>query len=103
MSHPIPEDVQRLADRLRMAADEILSAARYGVPIPYMVSASGHRFGGVSFAATEAEFTAWAEYTEAEVEDYVGPDGARWSRATVDVNGLPLSFAVRHEAAAVSA
>lgn len=94
----IPEEAQRLADRLRAAADEILSAARYGVPIPYMVSASGHKFGAVSFAATEAEFAAWVEYTEAEVEHNCH-HGADWSNAEADVNGLPVRFSARHEAA----
>lgn len=98
----IPEDVQRLADRLRAAADEIESAARYGVPIPHCISASGHKYGAVSFAATEEEFAAWAAYTEGVVE-HGHHHGADWSSVDrVDVNGLPLSFAVRHEAAAVS-
>lgn len=91
----IPEDAQRLADRLRMAAEEIESAARYGVPIPYMVSADGHTHGGATFSATEAEFDAWAEYAEATVERYEH-DGTDWSRACVVVNGLPLRFSVRH-------
>ena len=93
--HQIPEDAQRLANRLRMAADEIESAARYGVPIPSTVSASGHRFGAVGFAATEDEFAAWATYTEAEVE-HSHHHGSAWSSAEVDVNGLPLRFSVRH-------
>ena len=101
MSHPIPADAQRLADRLRFLAGEIESAARYGVPVPHMVSVSGHEFGGASFSATEAEFSAWAEYTEAEVERY-DHDGAHWSRAEADLNGLPLSFGVKHQAAAVA-
>lgn len=98
MSHPIPEDVQRLVARLRQAADEIESAARYGVPIPYSISASGHKYGGVSFSANEAEFSAWADYTEAEVEHYEH-GGSEWSSADSDVNGMPLSFAVKHATA----
>lgn len=101
MSHPIPPDAQRLADRLRMLADEIESAARYGVPIPYMVSASGHPFGSADFNATPEEFDAWAEYTEAVAEDYEH-DGSYWSSATADVNGLPLSFATKRGAVAVA-
>ena len=96
MSYPIPEDAQRLADRLRMAADEIESAARYGLPIPYLVSVSGNKYSGAGFAATEQEFTAWADYTEAEVE-HGHHHGADWSSAEADVNGLPLRFSVRHE------
>lgn len=96
MSHPIPEDVQRLVARLRLAADEIESAARYGVPIPSTVSVSGHRFGGANMSATEEEFSAWAEYAEAQVE-HRHHHGADWSSFKVDINGLPLSVAVRHE------
>ena len=103
----IPEDAQRLADRLRMLADEIETAARYGVPIPQLVSASGHQFSGASFHATEDEFDAWEGYTfegdeNATREDYEH-SGANWSRANVNVNGLPLEFAcVRSAAAAVT-
>ena len=80
--HTIPPEAQRLADRLRALADEIESAASYGIPIPGIVSASGHEYGDVGFAATPEEFTAWAEYVEAEpvrdalfhsVEALVGP------------------------------
>src|SRR5690348_18495041 len=87
-----PEHAQRLADRLRMAADEIESAARYGVPIPYMVSVSGHEFGGASFHATEHEFDAWVDYTFAGDENATGEDyehrGSAWSRAKVDINEI---------------
>ena len=102
MSHPIPEDAQRLAARLRMAADEIESAARYGVPIPFCVTVGGHEFASMSFSATEHEFAAWAEYAEAAVEQYEH-DGYDWSAATADINGLPVRFSVRHEAEAVTA
>lgn len=85
------EDVQRMASRLRMLADEIESAHRYGVPIPYQVTVSGHRFGRATFPATSAEFDAWADYCEAEFEEYVH-EGKNWRSATVDVNGLPLNF-----------
>ena len=102
MSHPIPEDAQRLADRLRMAANEIESTARYGVPIPYLISVSGHRYSGASFAATEDEFAAWVDYTEAEVE-HGHHHGSDWSAAETDVNGLPLRFSVRHATEAVTA
>jgi hypothetical protein len=103
MSHSIPADAQRLADRLRLLADEIESAARYGVPIPYMFSVSGHPYGGASFSATADEFDAWVDYTfggdeNAHAEDYAHAE-SDWSRAKVDVNGLPLEFSVRRESA----
>lgn len=89
-------DAQRLVARLRMAADEIESAARYGVPIPHLVSVSGHQHGGMSFSATEAEFDAWADYTDAIVSQH-HHDGSLWSSVeAVDVNGLPVQFHVRH-------
>lgn len=97
MPHKIPEDAQRLADRLRLAADEIESAARYGVPIPYLISIDGNQYGGATFSALDGEFDAWVEYSEAAVTNYVH-DGSDWSRAEVNVNGLPLSFAVERKA-----
>jgi hypothetical protein len=104
--HTIPEDAQRLADRLRMLADEVESAARYGVPIPYMFSVSGHLFGGASFHATDEEFDAWVDYTFGDDETATGVDytrdGASWSRATVNVNGLPLGFACRRSVVEVA-
>jgi hypothetical protein len=102
MSHPIPEDAQRLATRLRQLADELESAARYGVPLPYMVSVSGHQYGNASFSATGEEFDAWADYTEATVEKY-DHNGRHWVRATADVNGLPLEFSCVAAPAEVSA
>lgn len=103
----IPEDAQRLVARLRLLADEIESAARYGVPIPYMVSTSGHQFGGASFHATEGEYDAWVDYTFGGDENAVGEDyehkGTDWSRARVNVNGLPLEFScIRSSAKAAS-
>ena len=101
MSHPIPEDAQRLADRLRLLAEEVESAARYGIPIPHMFTVSGHRFGVASFSATAEEFDAWVDYTfggdeNAESEDYTR-NGVDWSWATVKVNGLPLEFAPKRK------
>lgn len=99
----IPEDGQRLADRLRMLADEVESAARYGIPIPYMVSVSGHQFGGASFHATEDEYDAWVDYTFGGDENAAGEDyqhrGSNWSRAKVNVNGLPLEFSCQRATA----
>lgn len=99
-STPYP-DAQRLANRLRMLADEIESAARFGVPIPSMVNVEGHEYGYASFSATEEEFAAWVEYVEANVIDYEY-HGLPWSMASVDVNGLPMRFAVQHKAAEVA-
>jgi hypothetical protein len=99
----IPEDAQRLADRLRMLADEVESAARYGVPIPYLVSVSGNQYVGASFHASEDEFDAWVDYTFGGDEGAVREDyehrGSRWSRARLSVNGLPLEFACQRERA----
>ena len=97
MSHQIPPEAQTLAHRLRLLAAEVESAARYGVPIPYCVNVSGHVYGGASFAATETEFAAWVDYTEAEAE-HDHHHGSNWSSAEVDVNGLPLRFHVQHKA-----
>lgn len=106
MSHPIPDDAARLVDRLRMLADEIESAARYGVPIPDLFSVSSHICGAASFHATEHEFAAWVDYTEAEVEHDHHHGGARWSSTEVNIGDgdrLPLRFSVRHELAEVTA
>ena len=94
MSHPIPEDAQRLASRLRMAADEIESAARYGVPIPTNVSVSGYEYSGMSMSSLHGEFDKWVEYFEADVEHYEY-GGREWSKATAEVNGLRVEFARR--------
>jgi hypothetical protein len=91
MNATTPETT-RLATRLRQLADEIESAARYGVPTPYNATVSGHEYGGASFSATSEEFDAWAEYTEASVEEYDSND-RHWRSAEVDVNGLSLRFA----------
>ena len=85
-------DTTRLARRLRDLAGEVESADRYGVPIPFMFNVNGHEFGGVTFSATAEEFDAWAEYTEATVEEYEH-GGKDWRGAKADVNGLPVSFA----------
>lgn len=97
MSAKISPDARRLIDRLRMAADEIESAARYGVPVPFCVNVDGGEYGDMSFAATEAEFDAWVEYAEAVVTHHAH-DGADWSRVETNINGLPVHFAVRHAA-----
>ena len=89
-----PDLAALLVQQLRLAADEIDSARRYGVPIPPIVSvfAFNASHPGLSFSATEHEFAAWVEYAEAEVEEYES-GGQRWSRATADVNGLRVGFA----------
>lgn len=86
-----------LSQRLRQLADELDSAEQYGVPIPMHVSVSGHEFGSAAFSATEEEFDAWAEYTDATVTDYEH-EGSDWSSSEVNVNGLPLHFHVKHGA-----
>ena len=91
MNAATPETT-RLASRLRQLADEIESAARYGLPSPCYVSVSGHEFGDASFSATAEEFDAWAEYTSPQVRDYEH-SGKQWRSATADVNGLELGFA----------
>jgi hypothetical protein len=68
------------------------------VPIPFCFSVSGHGYAGASFSADADEFAAWAEYTEATVEDYEH-NGEPWSSADANVNGLPLQFAVKRESA----
>lgn len=97
----IPSDAQRLADRLRKAADELESAARYGVPVPDYISFSSHQHGAMYVSAEEHLFNAWAEYAEAKVEHDHHHD-ADWSCFATDVNGLPVRFAVRHDAPAVA-
>lgn len=103
MSHPIPENAQRLADRLRMAADEIESAARYGVPVPDSLSVSGHRFGQVHISADAELFAAWVEYADPQQVERRHHHGADWSSFEVDVNGLPLAVALRHGPESVTA
>lgn len=99
----IPADAQRLVDRLRKAADEIESAARLGVPAPKVLNVDGWEYGnGCGFHASEHEFAAWAEHTEATVRDYEH-EGVPWSEAVTDVNGLPMRFHVRHDTESVPA
>ena len=82
-----------LADRLRALADEIESAERYGVPIPTVVSVNSFpNIEPVAFSATADEFDAWADYTDAETGEY-RRDGKRVRSASVDVNGLRVTFA----------
>lgn len=108
MSAELTASTKTLARRLRMLADEIESAARYGVPIPFMVSVNGHEHGGASFHLDRPDdFAAWVDYTFGGGEKAVGHDcvhdGQNWSRATVDVNGLPVTFATTHGATEVVA
>lgn len=96
-----PDLAALLVKQLRLAADEIDSARRYGVPIPNVVNvyAFNATTPGMSFSATEHEFAAWADYTDADIEEYEY-DGKLWSRATADVNGLRVQFAVARGASA---
>lgn len=96
-----PDLAAILVKQLRLAADEIDSARRFGVPIPAIVNVYAFNVAtpGMSFSATEHEFAAWVEYTEAEVEEYEH-EGKHWSRARADVNGLRVQFAVAREVSA---
>lgn len=89
-------DVSTLARNLRMAADELESAARWGLDIPHHANLSGHRLlGGLSLVMDSGtQFDEWAAYTEAEVEDYTHADH-HWSRARANVNGLLVEFFVK--------
>jgi hypothetical protein len=79
--------VDTLPNRLRALAEELESAERYGVPMPYMGSVAE----GASFHLDPDAFDAWAEYTEADVRSYEH-DGRRWRSVSVDVNGLHFDF-----------
>ena len=92
--HPIPEDVRRLADRLRDLADEVESAARWGVPVPIHWYVSGHHFGSVGCSTDPYEFAAWAEYVEADVTESIHHGGV-WRSFVADVNGLPVKLSCR--------
>jgi hypothetical protein len=81
-----------IIERLRALADELESAERYGVPLPDVVSAVGYPFGGASFHVDPLVFQAWADYTEATVEEY-DHEGDHWRRCRADVNGLLVEFA----------
>lgn len=83
-----------LPQRLRALADELESAGRYGIPIPEVVTATSLSVFHASFIADDHEFAAWADYTEADVEEY-HHDGNFWRRAKSDVNGLRVEFAHR--------
>jgi hypothetical protein len=89
---------ETLAQRLRAFADELESAERYGVPIPSVVCATAYPNSHASFSATGEEFDAWADYSDAVVEEY-DHEGQHWRRAVADVNGLRVEFATTDPAA----
>ena len=78
--------------RLRMLADEIEAAHRYGVPIPPVVGASGYEYGDASFHLEPAEFDAWADYCDQPDVTPYEHEGFMWRRTRADVNGLALTF-----------
>ena len=88
--------VDQLVRRIHDAADEIASAARYGLPIPRIVSVSTYRTGGLQFCATPDEAAAWADYLEVEVQADEH-HGSKWSKVNGDANGLPIEVVARHD------
>lgn len=103
MSHPIPTDAGRLIVRARELAEEMASAARYGIPIPAHVSLSNHQFGRTSWHCLDDRrlFDAWVEYTDATVREY-DHDGKHVSTATADCNGLLIEFSMHAPIAALA-
>lgn len=95
MSHQIPSDAARLIERARVLADEMASAARYGVPIPATVCIDHYAHGDVTFSCGDDRwmFDSWVDYAEAQVEEY-DYDGHHWHRAAANVNGLSLTFSM---------
>lgn len=88
------EPANVLAHRLRLLADEIQSAHRYGVPVPTTLTVDSYDVGGVTFSATPAEYNAWVDYcVGVEVRDY-DHDEKHWRTASADVNGLNVRFAM---------
>lgn len=79
-----------LAQRLRALADEIESAERYGIPLPTVVSVSSYDGQDVSWHMPDpAEFDAWADYIEADVQEY-DYNGRHVRTAEADVLGLAV-------------
>lgn len=93
MSHPIPPNAACLIARGKQLADEMASAARYGLPIPTTVSLNSYdNLEGAAFSFdTIDEFDAWAEYAEAAVNEY-DRDDRHWHHGIGDLNGLAVSF-----------
>lgn len=93
MSHPIPPHAACLIERGKLLADEMASAARYGLPIPTTVSLNGYdNLEGAAFSFdTIDEFDAWAEYAAANVRE-CDHDDRHWHHGIGDLNGLAVSF-----------
>lgn len=90
------DTAEQLVRRLYDAADELASAARYGLTVPASVSISGYeRQGLMLILDTVDEFDTWADYaTNATTQEY-DHDGAHWHSGVGDLNGLLVTFAVK--------
>lgn len=101
MSHPIPLNTQSLIARLRHTADELESAARYGVPIPSTVSVSEGEYGEARFATYANEYGPWLEYSEGTEREYIRDD-RRWRsvEAVIGEHDLKIAFATSEPIAA---
>jgi hypothetical protein len=82
-----------LPQRLRALADELESAERYGIPLPYMVSVAQARYTHATFHADPDVFDAWADYCEVEPVEYESADNRTWRQVITDINGLKVEFA----------
>lgn len=94
----MPETTGLLIRRLRDAADELESAARYGLTVPPVASVNGYdNLEGLQISlATVEEFDAWADYAaDVDVVEYEH-DGRRWRRGagTLGLEWMRVEFAV---------
>lgn len=93
------DTTDRLVRRLNLAADELASAARFGLPVPTSASVNGYAgLEGLTLSLDSVdEFDAWADYASDVIAEDYEHDGARWQRATgtLGLEGLRVSFAVR--------
>ena len=95
MSHPITPEAALLIERAKHLADEMASAARWGLPIPTLVAINNYaNIEGARFTVTSIDdFDAWAEYAEANVHEY-DHDDRHWHAGVGDLCGLAVSFSV---------
>ena len=100
MSHPITSEAALLIGRAKHLADEMASAARYGLPIPAVVSLNSYdNLEGVSFSLDSMDdFDQWAEYAEANVREYEHV-ARHWHYGVGDLNGLGVTFSFATPAA----
>lgn len=96
MTRPSLTATHPLAARLRLLADEIDSAHRYGVPIPESIIVVSHGpYGGASTHTDRATFDAWADYLDSEPTATVSESrhhGSIWHTvaATINEGQLPV-------------